>query len=93
MVKSHGHLSVEGYCKVDWARCLDVRRLTLDYCVFIGRKLISLKRRRANGNQGHWAFVGGNLISWRSKRQSRILCFLGGNFISWRSKRQLIVSQ
>jgi len=48
MFKSHGHLNVEGYCDADWASCLDDRRSTSGYCVF----------------------VGGNLVSWRSKKQS-----------------------
>jgi len=48
MFKSHGHLNLEGYCDADWASCLDDRRSTLGYCVF----------------------VGGNLVSWRSKKQS-----------------------
>jgi hypothetical protein len=45
--KSNGHLNVDGYCDVDWASCLDDRRSTSGYCVF----------------------VGGNLVSWRSKKQ------------------------
>jgi hypothetical protein len=48
MFKSHAHLNVEGYCDADWASCLDDRRSTSGYCVF----------------------VGGNLVSWRSKKQS-----------------------
>ena len=48
LFKSHGHLDVESYCDVDWASCLDDRRSTSGYCIF----------------------VGANLVSWRSKKQS-----------------------
>lgn len=46
--KRNDHLDVDGYCDADWANCLDDRRSTSGYCVF----------------------VGGNLVSWRSKKQS-----------------------
>jgi hypothetical protein len=45
--RSNGHLVIDGYSDVDWASCLDERRSTSRYCVF----------------------VGGNLVSWRSKKQ------------------------
>lgn len=46
LVKSHGHLSVEGYYKADWEGCLDDRRSTSGYCVFVGENLIYLRRKR-----------------------------------------------
>jgi hypothetical protein len=47
LFKANGHLNVDGYCDADWASCLDDRRSTSGFCVF----------------------VGGNLVSWRSKKQ------------------------
>jgi hypothetical protein len=42
----HGHLRIEAYTDVDWARSLDDRRSASGYCTF----------------------VGGNLVTWRSKK-------------------------
>jgi len=36
LFKSGGHINVEGYCDADWASCLDYRRSTSGYCVFVG---------------------------------------------------------
>jgi len=47
LFESNGHLVVDGYSDADWGSCLDDRRSTSGYCVF----------------------VGGNLVSWRSKKQ------------------------
>ena len=48
LFSNSGHLSIECYTDADWAGCLDDRRSTSGYCIF----------------------VGGNLVSWRSKKQS-----------------------
>uniref|UniRef100_A0ACD5W9E6 Uncharacterized protein n=1 Tax=Avena sativa TaxID=4498 RepID=A0ACD5W9E6_AVESA len=48
LFSNHGHLRVKGYTDADWAGCLDDRRSTSGYCMF----------------------VSGNLVSWRSKKQS-----------------------
>jgi hypothetical protein len=47
LFESNEHLVVDGYSDADWGSCLDDRRSTSGYCVF----------------------VGGNLVSWRSKKQ------------------------
>ena len=46
ILSNNGHLRIEGYTDADWAGCLDDRRSTSGYCVFLG----------------------GNLVSWRSKK-------------------------
>ena len=48
LFSANGHLKIEGYTDADWAGCLDDRRSTSGYCMF----------------------VGGNLVSWRSKKQT-----------------------
>ena len=40
-IKVNGHVNVEGYCDADWPNCLDDRRSTSGYCVFVGGKLVS----------------------------------------------------
>ena len=46
--KARGHLQVEAYTYVDWARCISDKRSTSGYCTY----------------------VGGNLVTWRSKKQN-----------------------
>nr|XP_051217850.1 uncharacterized mitochondrial protein AtMg00810-like [Lolium perenne] len=48
LFSNYGHLKIEGYTDADWAGCLDDRKSTAGYCMFLG----------------------GNLVSWRSKKQS-----------------------
>jgi len=37
----HGHTRVAGFSDTDWAGCLFDRRLTTEYCVFLGENLVS----------------------------------------------------
>ena len=47
--RKHGsHFNIEGYCDSDWASCVDDRKST----------------------SGYYMFVGGNLVSWKSNKQS-----------------------
>jgi hypothetical protein len=41
MFKSHGHLNIEGYYDADWASCVDDRRSTSRYCMFVRGNLVS----------------------------------------------------
>lgn len=38
---NNGHLGVEGYYDADWTSCMDDRRSTSGYCVFVGGNLVS----------------------------------------------------
>ncbi|XP_020589559.1 uncharacterized protein LOC110030888 [Phalaenopsis equestris] len=46
-MKKNEHVSIEGYYGSNWGSCLDDRRST----------------------SGYYMFVGGNLVSWKSKKQ------------------------
>jgi hypothetical protein len=61
--KRNGHLDVEGYCDADWASCLDDRRSTSGYCVFVGRNLVSWRSKKT---------TSGILINCRSRIQSYV---------------------
>ncbi|XP_020245041.1 uncharacterized protein LOC109823167 [Asparagus officinalis] len=39
--RSSGHLRIKGYYDADWAGCMDDRRSTTGYCVFVGGNLVS----------------------------------------------------
>lgn len=49
LFKSYGHLVVDCYCDADWASCLDDRRSTSGYCVFVGRNLVSWRSKKQPG--------------------------------------------
>jgi hypothetical protein len=34
-------MRIEVYTDADWARCLDDRKFTSDYCAFVGGNLVS----------------------------------------------------
>jgi hypothetical protein len=61
--KRNGHLDVEGYCDADWASCLDDRRSTSGYCVFVGRNLVSWRSKKT---------TSGIPINCRSRIQSYV---------------------
>jgi hypothetical protein len=44
--QSHGLLKVEGYCDADWASCLDDKRSSSGYFVFIRGNLVSWRNKK-----------------------------------------------
>src|SRR4051812_3388828 len=41
-----GHLRIEGYCDADWASCVDDRRSTSGYCIFVGGNPVSRRSKK-----------------------------------------------
>ena len=46
LFKKNRHLNVDGYCDADWANCLDDRRSTSGYCVFVGGNLVIWRSKK-----------------------------------------------
>ena len=46
MLPASGELQVTAYCDADWARCLDTRRSTTGFCVFLGGAPVSWRTKK-----------------------------------------------
>lgn len=46
LFKKYGHLHIQGYSNLDWARSLIDRRSTIDYCTYVGRNLVTGKSKK-----------------------------------------------
>jgi hypothetical protein len=46
LFKANGHLAIDGYSDVDWASCLDDRRSTSYYFVFVGGNLVAWRSKK-----------------------------------------------
>jgi hypothetical protein len=44
--RNNGQMNIKGYCVSDWASCLDDRRSTSSYCMFVKGKLVSWQSKK-----------------------------------------------
>ena len=45
-MSAHSELQLKSYCAADWAACVDTRRSTYGFCVFLGESLLSWKCKK-----------------------------------------------